>query len=211
MKKVFALVDCNSFYASCERVFNPKIKDKPVIVLSNNDGCVVALSREAKALGIVRGAPFFKCEDLVKKHDVQVFSSNYALYADLSQRVMNTLTHFSPEIEIYSIDEAFLSLTGFRHIDLSEYGRRIKDTVYQWTGIPVSIGIGTTKTLAKVANEVAKKDPAQSGVFNLVDHPQIDNILRKINVSDLPVSDDFRNCELIQIDLTPIYKILKIA
>jgi len=185
-EKIFALIDCNSFYASCEKVFDPALKDKPVVVLSNNDGCIVALSKEAKILGIQRGTPLFKCEDIISKHDVKVFSSNYALYGDMSRRVMETLAMFSPDIEVYSIDEAFMSLDGFdAKYDLTQYARKIKYTVEKWTGLPVSIGLGTTKTLAKLANDVAKKTPEHKGVFNLYNNPQFDEILKKVPVSDI--------------------------
>lgn len=185
MKSIYALVDCNNFYVSCERVFNPKLEGKPVVVLSNNDGCVVARSNEAKALGIQMAIPAFKCEDIIKKHNIYVFSSNYTLYGDMSQRVMETLSQFTPEIEIYSIDEAFLSLAGFDYLNLIEYCRHIKDTVKKWTGIPVSIGIGPTKTLAKIANKIAKKNPEFDGVFNITDHPEIDRFLGRIEVEDI--------------------------
>ncbi len=150
-----ALVDCNNFYASCERVFNPQLRGKPVVVLSNNDGCAIARSQEAKALGIKMGQPFYQWQKLVASHGVYALSANFALYGDMSYRVMEVLKEFSPEIEIYSIDEAFLSLAGM-NIDLEEYGHRIRKRVYQCTGIPVSVGISRTKTLAKVANHLAK-------------------------------------------------------
>jgi len=156
MKNVFALVDCNNFYASCERIFNPRLEGKPVVVLSNNDGCVVARSNEAKVLGIGMGVPAFEVGDIINKNGVEVFSSNYALYADMSSRVMETLSTFTPDIEVYSIDEAFLNLAGF-NCSLTDYGRKIQQTVKQWTGIPVSVGIAQTKTLAKIANRIAKK------------------------------------------------------
>lgn len=163
---MFALVDCNNFYASCERVFNPKLQNRPVVILSNNDGCIVARSNEAKALGIPMGAPFFKWKEFIRGHDVAALSSNYALYADISGRIMQILNQFTPELQVYSIDESFLILTGN---DLVEQGRRIRETVLQWTGIPVSIGIASTKTLAKVANHKAKKDPNNLGVCYLND------------------------------------------
>jgi DNA polymerase V len=162
---VFALVDCNSFYASCEQVFAPQLRGQPLVVLSNNDGCIVARSPEAKAIGIPMGAALFKVEPLIRRHNVRVFSSNYTLYGDLSHRVMETLSHFAPEVEIYSIDEAFLDLSGFSHRDLTAYGRQMRQTVGQWTGIPVSVGIAPTKVLAKVANHVAKRFPSHDGVF----------------------------------------------
>src|SRR4051794_35297362 len=161
---MFALVDCNNFYASCERVFNPKLVHRPVIVLSNNDGCVIARSNEAKALGFKMGDPYFKVRPLVERHGVAVFSSNYTLYGDMSSRVMQTLEQFAPDVEIYSIDEAFLNLAGFEAGQLDGLAHAIRRTVKQWTGIPVSVGIGPTKTLAKAANQLAKKDPAGGGV-----------------------------------------------
>jgi DNA polymerase V len=154
---IIALVDCNNFYVSCERVFAPRLEHRPVIVLSNNDGCVVARSNEAKALGIGMAVPEFTVRQIIKKHDVQVLSSNYALYADMSQRVMEVLEQFCPDLERYSIDEAFLSLNGFRSRHLCEYAQSIRATVKQWTGIPVSIGVADTKTLAKVAGRIAKR------------------------------------------------------
>ncbi len=162
MKNCIAIVDCNNFYASCERLFNPAIKKRPVIVLSNNDGCIVARSEEAKAIGLPFASPYFKVKALADKHKTAVFSSNYTLYADISRRVMQVLSTFSPEMEIYSIDEAFLSLEGM-NCDLNEYGKLIKETVYQWTGIPVSVGIAPTKTLAKCSSHLAKKDRSLSG------------------------------------------------
>ncbi len=177
-----ALVDCNSFYASCESVFAPHLQGKPVIVLSNNDGCCVARSPAAKAIGIKMREPFFKIQHLVKQHQVAVFSSNYTLYGDMSQRVMTTLATFTPDLEIYSIDEAFLDLSGFTHLNLEDYGHQIRDRVYQWTGIPVSIGIGSTKTLAKIANRVAKKSSA--GVCDLA-QLDIDEVLGAIAVGDV--------------------------
>ncbi|MFB0510119.1 MAG: Y-family DNA polymerase, partial [bacterium] len=185
IRPIFALVDCNNFYVSCEKVFNPKLEGKPVIVLSNNDGCVIARSNEAKAVGVKMGIPVFQCEDLIKKHNIHVFSSNYTLYGDMSQRVMDTLSRFTPEIEVYSIDEAFLSLTGFNYLNLTEYAKHIKNTVKKWTGIPVSIGIGPTKTLAKLARKIAKRSPDYQGVFNLTDHPAIDNLLDTIKVNNI--------------------------
>ncbi len=158
---LYALVDCNTFYASCEKVFRPDLKGRPVIVLSNNDGCIVALSREAKALGIPRGIPLFKIQHLIDAHKIEVFSSNYTLYHDLSTRVMNTLRLFASEVEIYSIDEAFLVL---KTNDSDDYASLIRRTVSTWTGVPVSVGIGKTKTLAKAANKRGKN--SSSGVFD---------------------------------------------
>lgn len=187
--RCFALVDCNNFYASCERVFDPRLKGKSIVVLSNNDGCIVARSSEAKALGIGMGKPFFQCRDIIEKHGVHVFSSNYTMYGNMSERVMNTLAQFTPEMEIYSIDEAFLNLSGCDHLgkhgDLTEYARNICATVKQWTGIPVSIGIGRTKTLAKVANRIAKKSTHAKGVFNLIDSPYMDKVLERVGMADV--------------------------
>lgn len=155
---MFALVDCNNFYASCERVFQPSLNGQPVAVLSNNDGCVIARSNEAKALGIPMGAPAFKYEKLFERNNIHVFSSNYALYGDMSARVMNLLGEFTPDIEVYSIDEAFLKFEGFdKNFDLQSYGLNIKKRVEKGTGIPISIGIAPTKALGKVANKIAKK------------------------------------------------------
>lgn len=155
---MYGLVDCNNFYASCERVFNPSLNGKPVVVLSNNDGCVIARSNEAKALGIKMGIPAYQIKDLVSNHGVAVFSSNYTLYGDMSGRVMSMLAELSPEIEVYSIDEAFLNLHGIRDLDI--IGRKMVDRVTRGTGIPVSLGVAPTKTLAKIANKFAKKYPA---------------------------------------------------
>jgi DNA polymerase V len=180
-----ALVDCNNFYASCERVFNPHLVGKPIVVLSNNDGIIVARSNEAKAIGIKMGDPLFKVKDLVAKHDVHVFSSNYTLYGDMSHRVMSALEQFSPNVEIYSIDEAFISLEGFGTKDITEYCREIRNTVRQWTGITVSVGIAETKTLAKLANRIAKKKPEFDGVLNLAGAPDIDKFLEMTPVEDV--------------------------
>lgn len=180
---VFALVDCNNFYASCERVFNPRLNGKPVIVLSNNDGCVVARSNEAKALGIGMGVPEFMVRETIRTHRVQVFSSNYALYGDMSQRVMETLQQFCPDLEIYSIDEAFLSLSGFRSRNFAEYAATIRSTVKRWTGLPVSIGIAESKTLAKIAGDIAKKTP--SGVFDLLTYPNRETLLSQTATHDV--------------------------
>ena len=182
-KNKIALVDCNSFYVSCERLFNTSIIKKPVIVLSSNDGCVISRSTEAKILGIKMGEPYFKVKKIVKKNDVKVFSSNYSLYGDISRRVMKTLKQFSPKIEIYSIDEAFLDLSSIKDKDLLEYGSRIRKTILKWTGIPTSIGIATTKTLSKIANHIAKKD--NLGVISLINTQQIDKILKKIKINDV--------------------------
>lgn len=162
---MIALVDCNNFYASCEKVFRPDLKDRPVVVLSNNDGCVVARSAEAKALGLKMGIPVFKIEHLIKKHDIQVFSSNYALYADMSHRVMTILEQSAPAVEMYSIDEAFVDVSTVGAV--GEYAHYLRKTILQWTGITVAVGISKTKTLAKLANYGAKKYPQTGGVVVL--------------------------------------------
>ena len=159
---MFALIDCNNFYASCERLFRPELIGKPIVVLSNNDGCVIARSNEAKAVGIPMGAPAFEYEAIFNQHQVHVFSANFPLYGDMSHRVMNILGEYSPDIEIYSIDEAFLKLKGFERFDLQEYGIDMQRRVTKWTGIPVSVGIAPTKALAKIANRIAKKYPKET-------------------------------------------------
>ena len=164
--KKIALVDCNSFYVSCERLFKPFLKKKPVVVLSSNDGCIISRSNEAKALGIKMGDPYFKAKQILKKNNVYVFSSNYSLYGDMSRRVMRTLKYFGTEMEIYSIDEAFLDLTGIPNEIVELFGKKIRNTVLEWTGIPVSIGIASTKTLSKAANLLAKKEKFWSYKFN---------------------------------------------
>ena len=178
-----ALVDCNSFYVSCERLFNPRIRRKPVVVLSNNDGCIISRSNEAKALGIKMGEPYFKAKDIIVKNKVEVFSSNYSLYGDLSRRVMRTLKRFNSEIEVYSIDEAFLDLSNFLDSEVEKVGKEIRETVLQWTGIPTSIGIAKTKTLSKIANHIAKKK--QSGITSLIGIENLDPILEKIEINDV--------------------------
>jgi DNA polymerase V len=171
MQPLLALVDCNNFYVSCERVFRPDLIGKPVAVLSNNDGCIVARSQEVKDLGVKMGVPLFQIQQLVKQHNIQLFSSNYSLYADLSARVMSVLEEFAPNLEIYSIDEAFLDLTGVHPCtkDPIAYGQRIRKTVLRSTGIPVCVGMGPTKTLAKLANFAAKKWKQTGGVLDLSD------------------------------------------
>lgn len=166
---MFALVDCNNFYASCQRVFEPHLIGKPVVILSNNDGCVIARSNEAKALGIPMGAPAFEFKKLFETHNVFVYSSNYALYGDMSSRVMNILTTFSPDIEVYSIDEAFLKFNGFDLFNLEDYGKTIQKTVTKNTGIPISVGFAPTKALAKVANKIAKKFPERTKSVYVID------------------------------------------
>ena len=178
-----ALIDCNSFYVSCERLFNPKIRKKPVVVLSNNDGCIISRSNEAKALGIKMGEPYFKEKEIIVKNNVQVFSSNYSLYGDISRRVMRTLKRFNSDIEVYSIDEAFLDLSNYTNEEVESIGHEIRGIVLKWTGIPTSIGIGKTKTLSKVANHIAKKK--QSGVTSFIGIENIDPILEKVEINDV--------------------------
>ncbi len=185
--KVVALVDCNNFSVSCERAFHVALQNTPVVVLSNNDGCIVARSNEAKKLGLKMGQPLFQCREIIKKHNVQVFSSNYSLYADMSARVMHLLSQCTPAVEVYSIDEAFLDLSGLAIDDLSEFGHSLQARILQYTGIPVSIGIATTKTLAKVAVENAKKDSAFEGVLDITgwETLKLDALLERIAVEDV--------------------------
>jgi len=185
MASIFALVDCNNFYASCERVFNPALEGRPVVVLSNNDGCIIARSEEAKELGIRMGTPLFKAQQVIRAHGIHVFSSNYDLYGDMSGRVMRTLGEFTPEVEVYSIDEAFLNLTGHAGGDLTDLGRTIRSIVRQWTGIPVSIGIAPTKALAKVANHFVKKTRWAEGVFDITSRTDLDDLLLHVPIEDV--------------------------
>jgi len=185
MKTTFALVDCNNFYVSCERVFSPHLDGRPVIVMSNNDGCVVSRSDEVKALGIGMGQPIYQVRDIIRQNNVALYSSNYTLYGDMSRRVMETLGQFTPDIEIYSIDEAFLDLGGMPAADYAVLGQRIQETVKQWTGIPVSVGIGTTKTLAKLANQLAKRFPRTGGVLDLTDSSRLPNALASTPVEKI--------------------------
>ena len=185
LNRSFALVDCNNFYASCERIFNPKLIGRPVVVLSNNDGCIITRSAEAKILGIKMGEPYFKIKKIIEKNNVKVFSSNYALYGDISQRVMETLSGFSPDIEIYSIDEAFLSFDGFKNYELNTYCKYMRKKIKQWVGIPVSIGLSETKTLSKIANHLAKKNPNYEGVCILKNKISISQALEETKISDV--------------------------
>ena len=182
---VFALIDCNNFYVSCERVFKPELEGKPVIVLSNNDGCAVARSNEAKALGIKMGEPFFKLKQIIETMDVYVFSSNYALYGDMSNRVMQILDMFTPAMEIYSIDEAFLDFSDFAFTDLKSYACNIRKKIKKDTGIPVSIGMATSKTLAKLANKIAKSSLKTGGVLDLTSIKFQDKALEITPVDDV--------------------------
>ena len=185
--KSIAIIDVNNFYVSCERVFNPKLENKPVVVLSNNDGCAISRSNEAKALGIKMGTPWFKFKEFAKQENVTALSSNYTLYLDMSHRVMTLLSKFSPDQEIYSVDESFLDLTTFKSKDLIKYGQQIKTKIKQWTGLPVSIGIGSTKTLSKLANHIAKKNPSFKGVCNLnaMDQDTLETWMSHIPVNEV--------------------------
>lgn len=160
---MYALVDCNNFYASCERVFNPNLQGKPVAILSNNDGCVISMSDEAKKLQLPFGAPIFKWDQFCKNNNISVLSSNYPLYGDMSARVMKILEQFSPDVEVYSIDEAFLQFKGFDEYDFNSYGKEIRERLLKWTGIPTCVGIAPTKALSKVANKIARKFPKETG------------------------------------------------
>jgi DNA polymerase V len=181
-----ALIDCNNFYASCERAFNPKLEGTPIVVLSNNDGCVIARSNEAKALGVLMGEPYFKMRELAKANGIAIYSSNYALYGDMSNRVMRIIGHYSPEQEVYSIDESFIDLSGMS-IDLVEYMGKLKKQVRLWTGIPVCVGIGRTKVLAKLANRVAKKYKKFNGVFDIdeLSKSRCNSLLKIVDVGDI--------------------------
>lgn len=184
----FALIDGNNFYVSCERAFNPRLEGRPVVVLSNNDGCAVARSAEVKALGVPMGAPWFKMQALARQHGIIALSSNYELYADLSNRMMTILGQFSPDQEIYSIDECFLGMTGFEQYDLLDYGQTIRQTVRQWIGIPVCVGFAETKTLAKLANHCAKKGFAgQEGVcdFGRLSESERSALFARISVGEV--------------------------
>ena len=181
---IVALVDCNSFYASCETIFKPDLSKKPIVVLSNNDGCVIARSSEAKKLGIKMGVPFFEIKQIIKKYPVHVFSSNYSLYGNISSRVMGVLKEHCDRLEVYSIDEAFLGLDGFNKSNIYKKMIFMKKKIYQWTGIPVSVGIGPTKTLAKLANRIAKKY-VNEGVYSLQDSNQITQVLNDLELETI--------------------------
>jgi len=185
-KKILALVDCNNFYVSCEKAFNGAIQTKPTIVLSNNDGCVVARSNDVKQW-IKMGQPVFEVEDIIKEHDIQVYSSNYTLYATLSDRVMRVLSQFSPTLEVYSIDEAFADLTDLPIDDLTEYGKTMKERVLQYVGLPVSVGIASSKCLCKIANEIVKHDPSYDGVLDLtaLEDEEVDSLLSQVAIGDV--------------------------
>ncbi|KPQ27662.1 MAG: DNA polymerase V [Marinobacter excellens HL-55] len=183
---VFALVDCNNFYASCEKLFRPDLRNTPVVVLSNNDGCVVARSKEAKALGIKMGVPVHHIKSEIRRYGIRVFSSNYTLYGDMSRRVMTTLEALAPRVDVYSIDEAFLELTGIdRVVSFEEFGREVKNTVYQNIGLPVCVGIAPTRTLAKLANYAAKKYPATEGVIDLTNPERQRRLMARAPVEEV--------------------------
>jgi DNA polymerase V len=185
MQPLLALVDCNNFYVSCERVFRPDLIGKPVAVLSNNDGCIVARSQEVKDLGVKMGVPVFQIQQLVNQHQIQLFSSNYTLYADFSARVMSLLEEFAPSLEVYSIDEAFLDLTGVCQQDPIAYGHRIRKAVFRATGIPVCVGMGPTKTIAKLANFAAKKWQKTAGVLDLSDTVRRKKLMKIVTVGEV--------------------------
>lgn len=166
---MYALIDCNNFYASCERVFQPQLNGKPIAILSNNDGCIISRSDEAKKLGIPMGVPEFKVKALLKEHQVEVFSSNYSLYGDLSHRVMKILEQFTPCVEVYSIDEAFMNFDGMQIVNYQEYGIQIKDRIKKWTSIPTSVGFAPSKALSKVANKIARKFPTHTNGVYVID------------------------------------------
>lgn len=188
-KQIFALVDCNNFYVSCERVFNPRLANKPVVVLSNNDGCAVARSNEVKALGVKMGMPWFMMKDLAKQHGIIALSSNYTLYGDMSNRVATILRDYSPETEVYSIDESFLRLNGLQGLweSSTAMGQHIRHRILQWTGLPVCVGVASSKTLAKLANHVAKKWPEFASVcdFNAIPEPELDKLFASIDVGEV--------------------------
>ncbi len=184
MRNIYALIDCDNFYVSCERLFRSDLIGKPVVVLSNNDGCIVSRSNEAKSLGIQMGTPYFKEEEFIKKNGVSVFSSNYSLYADISRRVVDTLKIFSPNIEVYSIDEAFVTL-NLTHTKLARYGKKIREKILQDVGIPTTVGIAYTKTLTKIATKIAKKDITYGGVLSLLDVKDNDSYLEMVDIEDI--------------------------
>jgi len=183
---MYALVDCNNFYASCERVFNPSLQGQPVAILSNNDGCVISMSDEAKTLQLPFGAPIFKWEGFCKTNNIKVLSSNYPLYGDMSSRVMSILQQFSPDVEVYSIDEAFLEFKGFDNYDFTDYGNQIRQRILKWTGIPTCVGIAPTKALSKVANKIARKFPNETkGVYVIDSEEKRLKALKWIKLEDV--------------------------
>lgn len=183
---MYALVDCNNFYASCERAFNPNLRHKPIVILSNNDGCVISRSDEAKALNLPMGAPIFKWEGFCKLNNIKVLSSNYPLYGDMSQRVMTILEHFTPDVEVYSIDEAFLEFKGFNDKNFTDYGNQMRQRILKWTGIPTCVGVAPTKALTKVANKIARKFPKETkGVYVIDSEEKRIKALKWINIEDV--------------------------
>jgi len=183
---MYALVDCNNFYTSCERVFNPNLEGQPVAILSNNDGCVISMSDEAKAIKLPFGAPIFKWEGFCKLHKIKVLSSNYPLYGDMSSRVMRILEQFTPDVEVYSIDEAFLQFKGFENYNFEDYGNQIRKRILKWTGIPVCVGIAPTKALSKVANKIARKFPKETkGVYVIDSEASRIKALKWIKLEDV--------------------------
>ena len=183
---MYALVDCNNFYASCERVFNPNLQGKPIAILSNNDGCVISRSDETKALNLPMGAPIFKWESFCKANNIQVLSSNYPLYGDMSSRVMRILEQFTPDVEVYSIDEAFLQFTGFENYNFKDYGNQMRQRILKWTGIPTSVGIAPTKALSKVANKIARKFPNETkGVYVIDSEESRIKALKWMSIEDV--------------------------
>ncbi|MEE9351712.1 MAG: Y-family DNA polymerase [Thiotrichaceae bacterium] len=182
---MYAIVDCNNFYASCQRIFRPELEGKPIVVLSNNDGCIIARSNEAKRLGVPMAAPEYKWQGFFKANDIHVFSSNYALYGDMSSRVMSILERFHPNIEVYSIDEAFINFSSVPKATLHEHARELHEVIKQWLGLPVSIGIAPTKTLAKLANHISKKDPKLNNVLVLSDKRQAQLAMKKVAIGNV--------------------------
>ncbi len=183
--KIYALIDCNNFFASCERVFNPILINKPIAILSNNDGCIIARSSEVKKLGIPMGAPFHEWKHVIDQYNVHIFSANFHLYGDMSNRVMKILEQFSPDVQIYSIDEAFIDLSHVKINDLYEYGKNIRNTILKWTGLPVSVGIASTKTLAKVAIDHAKKHEKYKGCFVIDSDKTANKVLEQFPLEDI--------------------------
>jgi DNA polymerase V len=184
-KMIYGLIDCNNFYVSCERLFRPDLADRPVVVLSNNDGCIIARSNEAKKLGIGMGTPYFKHKALIRRYNVTVFSSNYPLYGDISQRIMDVLIQLEPKVEIYSIDEAFIAFPTGKYLDLENYAGFLRDTLQRDTGIPVSIGFGPTKTLAKIATRFAKKNSSTGSPFVMNGQHHLKTLLAGVDVSNI--------------------------
>jgi len=183
---MYALVDCNNFYASCERVFNPNLKGQPIAILSNNDGCVISMSDEAKTINLPFGAPIFKWEGFCKANNIKVLSSNYPLYGDMSSRVMRILEHFTPDLEVYSIDEAFLQFKGFENYDFHDYGNQMRLRILKWTGIPTCVGVAPTKALSKVANKIARKFPKETkGVYVIDSNVSRIKALKWIKLEDV--------------------------